>query len=94
VQYANELRPDEFHPHVLAAFKSNGAFDLRPQLKAIAAPVLLVQGRQDVAGEANICEAQQLIKNSTLKFINKCGHMPWLEQPEQTWKIVILQGIP
>jgi len=29
-----------------------------------------------------------LIRNSTLAFIDKCGHMPWLEQPEQTWKIV------
>jgi len=27
-------------------------------------------------------------KHPTLAFIDKCGHMPWLEQPEQTWKIV------
>src|SRR4030095_6349978 len=58
------------------------------KLKAITAPVLLLQGRQDLAGEADICEAHSLIKNSTLAFIDKCGHMPWLEQPEQTWKIV------
>jgi proline iminopeptidase len=48
----------------------------------------LLQGRQDIAGEANIYEAHSLIKNSTLAFIDKCGHMPWLGQPEQTWKIV------
>jgi pimeloyl-ACP methyl ester carboxylesterase len=49
-----------------------------------------------LAGEANIYEAHLLIKNSTLKFINRCGHMPWLEQPEQTWKIVngFLDGLP
>jgi proline iminopeptidase len=58
--------------------------------------VLLLQGRQDLAGEANIVEAHQLIKNSTLKFIEKCGHMPWLEQPELTWKIVndFLSAVP
>ena len=33
-------------------------------------------------------KAHSLTKNSTLAFIDKCGHMPWLEQPEQTWKIV------
>lgn len=59
-------------------------------------PALLVQGRQDLAGEANVYDAHLLIKSSVLKFINKCGHMPWLEQPEQTWKIVneFLDGLP
>jgi proline iminopeptidase len=89
VAYELELTPDEFNPHIIPTFlEAEGAFDLRPKLKAITAPVLLLQGRQDLAGEANIAEAHQLIKNSTLKFIDKCGHMPWLEQPEQTWKIV------
>ena len=97
LRYASELRQDDFNPHVLPAFvKAEPVIDLRPKLKAITAPVLLVQGRQDLAGEANIYEAHLLIKNSVLKFINKCGHMPLLEQPEQTWKIVneFLDGLP
>jgi proline iminopeptidase len=97
LRYAAELRPGDFNPHVVPAFvKAEPSFDLRPKLKAITAPVLLVQGRQDLAGEANIYEAHLLIKNSVLKFINRCGHMPWLEQPEQTWKIVneFLDGVP
>jgi proline iminopeptidase len=96
LQYAMELSPADFNPNVLPAFKAGDEFDLRPKLKAITAPVLLVQGRQDVAGEANICETHLLIRNSILKFINKCGHMPWLEQPEQTWKIVneFLDSLP
>ena len=88
LQYGKELTPDEFNPRVIPAFKAGGDFDLRPKFKAITAPVLLLQGRQDIAGEANIDEAHLLIRNSILKFINKCGHMPWLEQREQTWKIV------
>ena len=97
LRYAAELRQGDFNPRVVPAFvKAEPSFDLRPKLKAINAPVLLVQGRQDLAGEANIYEAHLLIKNSVLKFINKCGHMPWLEQPEQTWKIVneFLDGLP
>jgi pimeloyl-ACP methyl ester carboxylesterase len=96
LQYAKDLTPDEFNPHVGPAFKAGGGFDLRPKLKAITAPVLLLQGRQDVAGEANIDEAHLLIRNSVLKFINSCGHMPWLEQREQTWKIVneFLDSLP
>ena len=89
VQMAAELNPNDYNFHVPPAFlKAEGKYDIRPKLKTILAPVLLLQGRQDLAGEANVCEAHSLVKNSTLAFIDKCGHMPWLEQPEQTWKIV------
>ena len=89
LQMASELRPEDYNFRVPPAFlKAEGKYDVRPTLKMITSPVLLLQGRQDLAGEANICEAHSLIKNSTLAFIDKCGHMPWLERPEQTWKIV------
>jgi proline iminopeptidase len=89
LQMQAELDPKDYNFRVPPAFLSAaGKYDFRPKLKAIIAPVLLLQGRQDLAGEANVTEAHSLIKNSTLAFIDKCGHMPWLEQPEQTWKIV------
>jgi len=89
LQMAMELDPKDYNFRVPPAFlKAEGKYDIRPKLGTIAAPVLLLQGRQDLAGEANVCEAHSLIKNSTLAFIDKCGHMPWLEQPAQTWKIV------
>ena len=89
LQMQAELDPKDYNFRVPPAFlKAEGKYDFRPKLKAITSPVLLLQGRQDLAGEANIVEAHSLIKSSTLAFIDKCGHMPWLEQPEQTWKIV------
>jgi proline iminopeptidase len=89
LQMQAELDPKDYNFRVPPAFlRAEGRYDIRPRLKNIVAPVLLLQGRQDLAGEANICEAHSLINNSTLAFIDKCGHMPWLEQPEQTWKIV------
>ena len=84
-----ELRLGDENSEIFPAFAELASgFDLRPKLKAITAPVLLIQGRQDIAGEANIYEAHLLIKNSILKFIEKCGHTPWEEHPEQTWRIV------
>src|SRR6266699_5838924 len=89
LQMAMELNPNDYNFRVPPALiKAEAKYDIRPKLKTILAPVLLLQGRQDLAGEANVCEAHSLIKNSTLAFIDKCGHMPWMEQPEQTWKIV------
>ena len=89
LQMASELKPEYYNFRVPPTFlNAEGKYDIRPKLKSIIAPVLLLQGRQDLAGEANVFEAHSLIKNSTLAFIDKCGHMPWLEQPEQSWKIV------
>jgi pimeloyl-ACP methyl ester carboxylesterase len=51
IAYEMERTPDDFNPRVVPAFlKAEGAFDLRPQLKRITARVLLIQGRQDLAG--------------------------------------------
>jgi proline iminopeptidase len=89
LQMQAELDPKDYNFRVPPAFlQAEGKYDIRPKFKTISAPVLLLQGRQDLAGEANVDEAHSLIKSSTLAFIDKCGHMPWLEQPEQTWKIV------
>src|SRR5205814_9065252 len=86
---AMELDPKDYNFRVPLAFiKAEGKYDIRPKLRTIAAPVLLLQGRQDLAGEATVCEAHSLIRNSTLAFIDKCGHMPWLEHPEQPRKMV------
>jgi proline iminopeptidase len=97
MEFEMEFTQGEFNPLVTPAFlKADPRFDLRPQLKRITAPVLLLQGRQDLAGEANIAEAHLLIRNSTLKFIDKCGHLPWLEEPVKTWEIVyeFLRTVP
>src|SRR5437870_5411671 len=52
LQYAMEMSPSDFNFRVVPAFlKAEGNFDLRPKLRAITAPVLLLQGRQDLAGE-------------------------------------------
>jgi proline iminopeptidase len=89
LQMAMELNPNDYNFHVPPAFlKAEGKYDIRPKLGTITAPVLLLQGRQDLAGEANVYETHLLIKSSKLAFIDKCGHLPWLEQPETTWNIV------
>src|SRR5256714_2998113 len=89
LQMAMELNPADYNFRVPPAFlQAEGKYDFRPKLKGITAPVLLLQGRQDLAGEANIGEGHSLIKHSTLTFIDKCGHMPWLGEPETTWEIV------
>lgn len=86
---AMAFKPSDMNYYIFPSFdQAHPEFDLRPVLKNITADVLLVQGRQDLAGEANVLEIHSLIKQSSLKFIERCGHMPWEEKPLETWKLV------
>ena len=57
-------------------------YDSRPGLQQLDRPVLIVQGHQDPVGDKTAEDIHAAIKNSVLTYINKCGHFPWLEQPE------------
>jgi proline iminopeptidase len=63
-------------------------YDLRDGLKKLNRPVLIVQGHQDPIGDKTAEDIHALISGSTLEYINKSGHFPWLEQPEDFKRIV------
>ncbi len=66
---------------VLWADLRNG-YDLRPQLRKLNRPVLILQGHQDPMGHKTAEEIHGLIRGSRLTYIARCGHVPWLEQPD------------
>jgi proline iminopeptidase len=55
------------------------------RLDQITAPVLLVQGRQDLAPEEVARVVEDKVGNAELVLLDECGHMPWLDQPTATW---------
>jgi proline iminopeptidase len=57
-------------------------YDLREGLRRLDRPVLIVQGHQDPIGDKTAEDIHGLIKSSVLKYINKSGHFPWVEQPD------------
>jgi proline iminopeptidase len=58
------------------------AYDLRAGLRRFNRPTLIIHGHQDPIGDKTAEELHALIKSSTLVYIDKCGHFPWIEQPE------------
>jgi proline iminopeptidase len=48
-------------------------------LSRLKAPVYIIQGRQDPVGESTVYETRQIIPQTKIFFIEKCGHLPWLE---------------
>jgi proline iminopeptidase len=64
-------------------------YDLRDRLKTLNRPVLIVQGHQDPIGDKTAEDIHAVIPGSTLVYINKSGHFPWLEQPEEFRRTVV-----
>jgi proline iminopeptidase len=58
------------------------SYDLRAGLRRLDRPTLIVHGHQDPMGDKTAEDIHALIKSSTLVYLDKCGHFPWLEQPE------------
>jgi proline iminopeptidase len=63
-------------------------YDSRHGLTRLDRPVLIVQGHQDPVGDKTAEDIHSTIKSSVLMYINQCGHMPWIEQPDQFRRIL------
>ncbi len=64
------------------------SYDLRVGLARFARPVLIIEGRQDPLGDATAEEIHALLSASIIRYINQCGHFPWIEQPEKFKAII------
>lgn len=63
--------------------------DSRPSLPAIACPTLLIRGAQDaITTEAHQQEILAGIPGARLEAIDDCGHLPTLERPVTTNRIL------
>jgi pimeloyl-ACP methyl ester carboxylesterase len=69
---------------IIALAKSAIRNNLGEELKAIRQPTLLIWGANDAITPPFVAqEFHKLIPNSELYFIDKCGHAPMMEQPEE-----------
>jgi proline iminopeptidase len=82
--FASEIKEGDLHNDVSALlFADLGKhYDLRPGLAKLDRPVLIIQGHQDPIGDKTAEDIHALIARSTLTYINKSGHFPWIEQPD------------
>jgi len=64
-------------------------WDITGRLKKTNIPALILYGRQDDQGESTFQLQKECLRNSTVKVIEKCGHISWVDQPEQFYKILV-----
>lgn len=58
-------------------------FDLANQPKRFQGSVLILHGRQDPTGESVPMDLAKHYPKARLRFLERCGHYSWLEQPDQ-----------
>jgi proline iminopeptidase len=63
-------------------------YDVRDGMRRLTRPVLIIHGHQDPVGDKTPEDTHQLNQSSTLRYIDKCGHFPWIEQPEKFQSIL------
>lgn len=69
---------------IIALAKSAIRNNLGDELNNVKQPTLLVWGNNDTITPPFVArEFQRLIPNSELHFIDKCGHAPMMEQPQE-----------
>lgn len=74
---------------IIAMAKSAQRHNMNKEIVNISCPTLLVWGLNDAITPPEVAhEFNNLIPNSTLFFIDECGHAPMMEQPEEFNKIL------
>lgn len=69
---------------IIALAKSAIRNNLGDELNNIKQPTLLIWGNNDIVTPPFVArEFQRLIPDSELQFIDKCGHAPMMEQPQE-----------
>jgi pimeloyl-ACP methyl ester carboxylesterase len=74
----------EMHRH-----GSFGDYDVRASLPSVPVPVLVVTGREDrITRPREAEEIARLLPNPTLAIVERAGHFPFAERPEQYFEVL------
>lgn len=69
---------------LLRIARSTHKYNMEDKLHKIDQPTLLVWGRNDVITPPEVAgQFLELLPNSRLRWIDKCGHAPMMERPEE-----------
>jgi proline iminopeptidase len=64
------------------------SYDLRDGLRRVEQPVLIIQCHQDPIGDKTAEDIHASIRSSTIQYLDRCGHFPWIEQPDKMRAVV------
>ena len=87
---ALHLKCPNWNKSLIAFTKSGGYGSFTTKISQIQQPTLIVWGKQDkILDTRDAVKFEQAIPHSKLVWIDRCGHVPHLEQPEATAKEIV-----
>ena len=75
----------EASKYLLPAYEQQASARIEA-LREVDIPTLIIHGRQDPMPESVALANQKLLKGSRLVLLDRCGHFPWIEQPDDMEK--------
>ena len=63
-------------------------YNVKQGMTKLNIPILIICGRQDPVGIFPAFDIKEINKNVTVEWIDKCGHYPFVEQPQAFYKAV------
>lgn len=87
---ALHLKCLDWNKSLIAFTKSGGYGSFATRISEIQQPTLIVWGKQDkILGTKDAAKFNRAIANSKLVWIDNCGHVPHLEQPDATAREIL-----
>ncbi len=75
---------------LLKLTRSTHSYSMEDKLGDIKQPALLVWGKQDIVTPPKVArQFHKLLPNSSLKFIDRCGHAPMMERSEKFSQLML-----
>ena len=85
IQAVNPYRIAQMEPYI---YDSLGAFAGWQNVDQLTMPALIVYGYQDFEPITQAYTLREWMPQAELRWLNQCGHWPWLEQPTQFYPIL------
>jgi pimeloyl-ACP methyl ester carboxylesterase len=86
-QFRTQYRAMYSHNPLVATYLLPSVRPMQDQvwerLSQVTAPVLILYGYQDFEPITQACLLTASLPQAQVSFLNECGHVPWLEQPER-----------
>ena len=84
------LQCSNWNKSLIAFTKSGGYGSFSDRISNIQQPTLIIWGKQDkILGTKDAAKFERAIPDSKLIWIDSCGHVPHLEQPDLTAKAIL-----
>ena len=64
------------------------SYKLSSKLKDYKNQIIIIRGRQDIVPVEAIFQLKELMPQTRVMFIERCGHFPHLEQPQEFFKLL------